>query len=338
MIPHTVEHPYIHFNGTSGYSRHGDTVSLFAERIENLNNAGVTSGNLSLQLWACQSPYTGGSLTGRKLAEFPLGVLRPGHSLAPVNADVPASFPESGDFAIALVIAEWDGEGFNLIHDFHNYPCRDLFLHPRLEGAVGYRCVDDKRLVVDVERIHNPRDPNNMSGTLSLELWALPEPYIAGDFGGHALGAITLGSIAGGTSWQNCAYDMEMVAPPADTYTLVLMLREWTGNSYVTRDHCNFSHRVTFPIAIAATQATETLIADEPLGQVAQPAKSFEQTGEVAHAGPVGNPANEVGPLAPQDIEKTRASRKGESAAAQIPFENLKRFAQRLWEWLREHW
>jgi len=313
-------------------------ISLSADRIDNLNNAGVTSGNLSLQLWARQSPYTGGSLTGWKLAELALGVLRPGHSLAPVNSDVPASFPESGDFAITLVIAEWDGEGFNLIHDFHNYPARDVFLHPRLEGQVGYRCVDDKRLVVDIERIHNPRDPNNICGTLSLELWALPEPYIAGDFRGHALGAITLGSLAGGTSWQNCAYDMDIVAPPADTYVLVLMLREWTGNSYVTRDHCNFNRRVTFPLAIAATQATETLIADEPRGQVAEPAQSSGQTGEVTHAGPVGNSAHEIGPLAPQGTEQTRASRKGNSASAQIPFDNLKRFTQRLWKWLREHW
>jgi len=313
-------------------------VSLFADRIDNRNNADVISGDLSLQLWARPSPYTGGSLTGWKLAEFPLGVLRPGHSLAPVKSDLPASFPESGDFAITLVIAEWDGEGFNLIHDFHNYPYRDVFIHPRLEGQVGYRCVDDKRLVVDVERIHNPRDPNNISGTLSLELWALPEPYIAGDFQGHALGAITLGSLAGGTSWQNCAYDMEIVAPPADTYILVLMLREWTGSSYVTRDHCNFCHRVTFPIAIAATRTTETLIADTPLGQVGQPAQSHEQTGEVAHAGAVGNPAHETGPTASQDIEPTHASRKRESASAKIPFDNLKRFTQRLWTWLKEHW
>ncbi len=338
MTPHTVEHPYIQFNGASGYSWHGDTFSLFADRIDNLNNAGVTSGNLSLQLWACQSPYTGGSLTGWKLAEFPLGVLQPGHFLARVKSDVPASFPESGDFAITLVIAEWDGEGFNLIHDFHNYPYRDAFIHPCLEGLLGYRCVGDKRLVVEVERIHNPRDPNNMSGTLSLELWALPEPYIAGDFRGHALGAVTLGPLAGGTSRQNCAYDMVIVPPPADTYTLVLMLREWIGNSYVTRDHCNFSHRVTFPIAISATQTTETLIADEPFGQVANPAHSFEQTGEPAHVGRVGNPAHDAGPLARQDIEQTRASQKGESVSAQTLFGDLQRFAQRLWDTIKQHW
>jgi hypothetical protein len=48
------------------------------------------------------------------------------HFLAPVRSSVPASLPESGDYAIVLVIAEWDGEWFNHIHDFHNYPDRDV--------------------------------------------------------------------------------------------------------------------------------------------------------------------------------------------------------------------
>jgi hypothetical protein len=338
MTPHTVENPYINFNGTSGYARHEDTISLFADRIDNLNHAGVASGNLCLQLWACQSPYTGGNLTGWKLAELPLGMLRPGHSLTPIKSDVPASLPESGDFAIILVIAEWDGEGFNLIHDFHNYPCRDVFVHPRLEGLVGYRCVDDKRLVVDVERIHNPRDLNNMSGTLSLELWALPEPYSAGDFRGHALGAVTLGPLAGGRGWENCAYDMEIATPPADTYSLVLMLREWNGNSYVTRDHCNFRQRVTFPIAISATQASETLIADEPLGHAGNPVQTAEQVDEATRAERVESPAHELGPLAPKDIDQTRASQIDESVSAQILFGDSKRLARRLWDWLKQHW
>jgi hypothetical protein len=147
---------------------------VLADRIDNVDQASITSGSLALQLWACQAPYNGGNLMGFKLAEFLLGILQPNHFLAPVKSDVPANLPESGDCAMVLVIAEWDGEDVNLIHDFQNYPNRDVFLHPRLDGLVGCHCVDDGRLVVNVERIQNPRDSNNMSGTLSLELWALP--------------------------------------------------------------------------------------------------------------------------------------------------------------------
>ena len=260
MTSHTVENAFIKFTGNSGYSRRGDTVSLYADRIDNLYNSGVTSGSLALQLWACQAPYTGGSLTGRKLAELKLGILEANHFIAPVKSDVPAYFPEQGDYAIVLVIAEWDGEDFNLIHDYQNYPNRDVFLHPRLEGLVGYRGTDDAHLVVDVERIHNPRDPNNLSGTLSLELWALSEPYVVGDFAGYALAGVTLGTLAGGETWQDGSYELEISSPPPGTYTLVLMLREWTGNGYLTRDHSNFRDRVTFPLVIGTQSFPESTV------------------------------------------------------------------------------
>ncbi len=241
MIPHTVEHPYILFNGNSGYTWHADRVSLFADRIDNTADSGASSSDLALQLWACQAPYHGGPLIGWKLAELPLGPLQANHYLAPVDSETRASFPAAGDYSIALVIAEWDGTGFNRIHDYHNYPNRDLFLHPRFDGPVGYRCVGAGRIVVEAGGIHNPRNPDNISGTLALELWALPEPYAGGAFTGHALAAVTLGSLAGGASWQDCVHELELTPPPAGTYTLTLMLREWTGDGYVSRDHVNFA-------------------------------------------------------------------------------------------------
>jgi hypothetical protein len=336
MAPHTIEHPYLLLNGNSGYSRHGDTVSLFADRIDNLNNAGITSGNLALQLWGCQAAYTGGNLTGWKLAEFQPGILQADHFLAPVKSNVPASFPESGDYAIVLVIAEWDGEGFNLIHDFHNYPNRDVFLNPCLDGLMGYRCVDDGRLVVDVGCIHNPRDPNNLSGTLSLELWALPEPYFAGDFEGHALGGVTLGSLAGGANWHDCAYDLEITPPPAGTYTLVLMLREWVGNGYVTRDHTNFRDQVTFPIATTSPRASETEISAAPRAQVANTVQSPEQAGEASVARHIGGPGQEHGTPPPKDSELVRATQQSRHHPARDIFDTLKRFAQRLMDRLKQ--
>ena len=273
MPPHTVENAFIQIKGNSGYSRHGDTVSLFADRIDNLSTSGFTSSSLALQLWACQSPYNGGSLTGCKFAELPLGILKSNHFIAPVRSDVPAYFPESGDYAIVLVIAEWDGEGFNFVHDFQNYPDRDVFFHPRLEGLVGYRLLDHDRLVVDVECIHNPRNPDNTSGTLSLELWALSEPYVTGDFSGHALAGITLGTVRGGERMHNSSYALAISPPSTGSYTLVLMLREWTGSGYITRDHTSFRDPVTFPLVTPALLSSEAVTAysdDEEARNAAQ--------------------------------------------------------------------
>jgi hypothetical protein len=336
MPPHTVEHPYLQLNGNSGYSRHDDTVTLFADRIDNLNSAGITSGDLALQLWACQSPYTGGSLTGRKLAEFLPGVLQANHFLGPLRSSVPAGFPESGDYAIVLVIAEWDGEGFNRIHDFHNYPDRDVFLHPRLDGLLGYRFIDEGRVLVEVGCIHNTRDPNNLSGTLSLELWTLPEPYVAGDFEGHALGGVTLGSLAGGASWHDCTYDLAMTPPSAGTYTLVLMLREWTGNGYVTRDHCNFRVQVTFPVVTSSPPANDIVIEEVILGQATNNAHPPEPAGEpnVARQGVESMPDN--GMLPPANIGAARTTPENRQDAARVTLDNLKSFARNLMDSLKQ--
>ena len=331
MNPSTVEHPHIHISGNSGYSRHGDAVSLFADRIDNTNSANVSSDNLALQLWACQSPYYGGYLAGWKLAEIQLGPLQANHHLPSINSDVLASFPESGDYAIALVIAEWDGEGFNRVHDFHNYPNRDVFLHPRLEGSVGYHFVDERRVVVDVGRIYNPRDLENSSGTLVLELWALPEAYSGGGFEGHALACITLGSLNGGESWQDCAYDLEMTPPPAaGSYTLALMLREWVGNGYVTRDHTNFAYPAVFPIAIPEYETSEMIEVDTGLAQVASSGQSTSQQSAETLVEDVADTGNQAEPSQPMYTQQTSTAVQSEKIPARGELDALKRFAQRL--------
>lgn len=276
MTPHAVEHPVIRFNGRTGYTRHADSVTLFADGIDNLDTSADGSADLALQLWACQTPYDGGNLSGWKLAELPLGNLQPSHCMAPVETQVPASYPESGDFSIAMVLAESDGSGFNRIQDFHNYPYRDAFIHPRFDGTVGYRFLDGNRLAIEAGGIHNPRDPSNISGTLSVELWALAEPYNGGDFQGHALGSVTPGCLAGDDSWRDCSWEIDCTVPKAGTYTLALMLREWTGTGYVTRDHSNFSQPVTFPLAASAPAAAEAVVADEPHGQAANAAPALQ--------------------------------------------------------------
>jgi hypothetical protein len=318
MNPATVEHPYIHINGNSGYSRHGDTVSLFADSIDNANSMNVPSDNLALQLWACQSPYKGGDLAGWKLAEFQLGPLQANHYLPSIKSDVQASFPESGDYAIALVIAEWDGEGFNRIHDFHNYPNRDMFLHPRLEGSVGFHCVDEQRVVIDVGRIYNPRNLDNLSGTLVLELWALPEPYDGGTFEGHALACITLGPLTGGESWQDCVYDLKMDLPSAGRYTLTLMLREWVGNGYVTRDHTNFEYPVTFPIDTLEPETSEILEVDTALAQVASSGQSTDQKSATTLDEDVADTEHLVEPSKPEHTQQASELTEADSAEDQV--------------------
>ncbi len=323
MQPCTLESPSIRISGNSGYSRNGETVTLFVDRIDNVNNGTASSDELALQLWACQIPYYGGPLTDSKIAEYPLGTLQPNHYLASVKSDLPASFPESGDYAMTMVIAEWDGEGFNRIHDYHNYPCRDVFLHPGLDGPVEFQLADTQRIVVNVGRIHNPRAPNNISGTLSLELWALHEPYAGGYFSGHPLAAVTLGSLAGGESWQDCTYELEIAPPATGTYSLTLMLREWANNGYLTRDHFNLADTVTFPLASASTHASETTIANTALDQVSSPPKPREQESRITATEQAGDHERDTSTQVMKDIEEeTRTT--GVSESLSLPNENNK--------------
>ncbi len=318
MPPHSVANAFIQISGNSGYSRHGDTVSLYAERIDNLSNAGITSGSLALQLWACQEPYNGGNLAGWKLAELKLGILEANHFIVPVKSDLPAFFPEHGDYAIVMVISEWDGEDFNLIHDFQNYPYRDAFLHPRLEGLVSFRSNADGRFVVDVEQIYNPRDPDNVSGTLSLELWALSEPYVMGDFHGHAVAGITLGTLPGEASWTSCLYDLEISPPPPGSYALVLMLREWTGNGYVTRDHFNFNDRVTFPLAIPPLTDDGITNSNAAPGATQKPVQSQDAVTISDNESPL-----------PTGAEQAATARETANNSVSVPIAGFRSFAQR---------
>jgi hypothetical protein len=330
MPPHTVDHPYIRIVGNSEYSRQGDIVSLYVDRIDNQNEQGITSGDLALQLWACQAPFFGGPLAGWKIAEHLLGTLQPNHSMAPVKSDVPADLPEYGDYAIAMVVSEWDGEGYNRIHDVHNYPNRDLFLHPRLKGAVGYHSVDARRLFVEIEQVENPRDPVNLSGTLTLELWALPEPYAGGAFAGHALAAVTLGSLPGGESWQYCSYVLEMNPPPPGSYALVLMLREWVGNGYHTRDFTNLTEEVTLPIVIAAPGTSEAVNDDVSQDRETSLEKTTEPATGTAVADVAARTAHEAESDVKKGIEEVSAPRKSQHAFVQVMLVNLKRFLHRM--------
>lgn len=109
-----------------------------------------------------------------------------------------------------------------------------------LSASCGYT-VDGERVVIDISEIRNNRPIGDLSGTLSLELWALPRPYTGGDFSGVPLAGTRIGEILGQHLIPHCRYDLVFQAPPPGEWHMVLMLREWTAAGYVTRDHVQFA-------------------------------------------------------------------------------------------------
>jgi hypothetical protein len=108
-----------------------------------------------------------------------------------------------------------------------------------LTGPCGY-AIENDRIVITIAEIANRRDLGNLSGTLAIELWALGQPYSGGDFTGTPLCGTSIGELRGQHVLTNCRYDLTFQAPPPGTWSLALMLREWTAAGYLTRDYVSF--------------------------------------------------------------------------------------------------
>jgi hypothetical protein len=109
-----------------------------------------------------------------------------------------------------------------------------------LVGASGFDA-SEGRVLITIDQIANNRPTVNVSGTLAVELWALPQPYAGGDFQGHAVAGTMIGELSGQHYLSNCRYDLLFNEPPVGRWHMTLMLREWTELGFVTRDYVNFT-------------------------------------------------------------------------------------------------
>ncbi|MDD5321941.1 MAG: helix-hairpin-helix domain-containing protein [Methylococcales bacterium] len=109
-----------------------------------------------------------------------------------------------------------------------------------LVGDCGYEIQNDQ-VIINISEIANYRELENISGTLSIELWALDKPYTGDEFNGLALAGTPIGELFGQHSLNNCLYNLNFQEPSAGTWYLTLMLREWTETGYFTRDYVNFA-------------------------------------------------------------------------------------------------
>ena len=309
MISNTTNtSPAVSLGTTYGYAFDGDQVDLNAE-VHVYDPATA----VSLQLWASPSPYAGEAQPGVKIAEVPVsGVNGAGYVNATTAAILPAGI---GDHAMLLVLAGPDGAPL----DFANFPRRESFLLPRLGGELGYR-IEGDRLHLFAGVIGDPRVAGTVSGSLRLELWALPAAYEGGEFDGQALGAAEVGQIFGESTLVGCHYDVPLTLPPIGTWQLVLMLREWSGQAYLTRDYTNFLHPVSFPMLAdtgevdAAANLEECRVPSEDGAHAA-----VQQCTGVAPATEV-KPASEVKPAAEvKPVAATVAAPVAKAPAAKAP-------------------
>lgn len=229
-----------------GYAFEGDTVRLNAT-LDVLDPARVADGRWLLQLWASAAPFDGGKLVGTKVAEIALENLSQAETSAQIEDSAFARIPAGCEERyMTLALAHGGDNGCATIHDYATYPLPQRFALPRFVGRDSLR-LGDGVVDVAVEVVDNPRAADNLSGTLSLQVWALREAYNGGDFEGIALAGVEIGQLAGGVQRSDIHFSADVQALPQGTWHLVLMLREWTGVGYMTRDLRNFPepHAVT---------------------------------------------------------------------------------------------
>lgn len=125
FAPASAKASNVRFVGTAGYSYVGNLADLTASKVQNFDFFGY-SGTLHLELWALPAPYSGGTFTGYKLAEYTLGQLTAGFYYYNIDSG-PILFapPPDGTWNFVLMLTEYTFAPYNngySTEDWTNFP------------------------------------------------------------------------------------------------------------------------------------------------------------------------------------------------------------------------
>ncbi len=252
-----------------GYQFVGDFVRINAEI--HFSDSDLLAGQpWALQLWANAANASDLTASGIKVAEL---AITPQNGPLLVNGDCLARLPAGcGEQSLGLALVTWGSDGLPEVRDLAAYAQAECFSQPGLNGKVSCDW-SDAGIELRIDAIGNPRTPENLSGTLALEVWALDTPYAGGSWQGVPVAAFVLGTLAGGEQWLDCSYRAAAIRP-GKAACLTVMLREWTAEGYLTRDFRNLP---------AAEPVVSDAIAAEPVVEAA-PEVAAEVVQEVTPA------------------------------------------------------
>jgi DNA uptake protein ComE-like DNA-binding protein len=280
-----------------GYRFEGDEAVLHAQIIARDGFVAATP-ELTLQLWACETPYGGGPLAGEVIAEAPVMAGADVHELRtflrPPLAD--------RDYAMVLVLAD---AARPQVEDYANYQAPQRFFMPRFSGEVGLVTGVGHDLTLVVGGISNPRSSENISGSLSLQVWATALPYAGGPLTGIRLASVSLGQLQGQAAFDAQTFSLSAEAVAQGLPGRAVVLVEWTQTGELIRDFRALgdvqSEAIAAPVAVAAA---EPIVAVEPVAvavaepvAVAKPAPVTQVAADtkqaaVAEPAPVAEPSS----------------------------------------------
>ncbi|MCP4344192.1 MAG: hypothetical protein GY795_01530 [Desulfobacterales bacterium] len=110
----------IEMNDSVSYRIKENLLTLYTKSI--VNNQNNSSGNLFLKLWATDTEYTGGKITGYVLGTAEIGRLRGGDSFQNIETAVPYSEPPLGEYFLTITLTEQNELGETIVDymAFHN--------------------------------------------------------------------------------------------------------------------------------------------------------------------------------------------------------------------------
>jgi hypothetical protein len=225
-----------------GYRIDGEHVLVNAELLIPPHRSG---GAWTLELWATDRPHQEEQpLTGHRIAQVALELptpIGPGPHVHQVDTRAVARLPRHGRaYAMVLALMEHRPGGQTSVHAFANYPETQAFSAPHFAGKVGYT-LQGAEVVLEAEGIFNPRTSANLSGTLSLELWAFPEAEVPTGEDGVRLASVELGRIGGQSQVGAIERRVAFAEPLEGRFGLALVLCEWTvAHGNVARDRRDF--------------------------------------------------------------------------------------------------
>ena len=103
-----------------GYEIQNNRVVINISEIASHRELANTSGTLSIELWALNTPYTGADFNGIALASTCIGELFGQYSLSDCLYDLNFQDPTAGTWFLTLMLREWDESGY-VTRDYVNF-------------------------------------------------------------------------------------------------------------------------------------------------------------------------------------------------------------------------
>jgi hypothetical protein len=244
--------------GPVSWRASGSTITIAAAKVSNGSQT-RTSGTLKLAVYATASPYAGGSISGYNMGELVLGQLSPNYSYSNISRAVAYRQPPSGTWYSTMLLLEYNGGGYSIV-DYIAFPSSfQIGTQPPPPGGGtnppptqppagtsdlrfgGWRASwSGTSLSMTVNNVAN-YSYTRPSGTLSLELWALPRPYNGAAQSGYKMGSFSVAGLPARQQYTSLVRTVPLNRPSAGSYYGVMILREGSAIRYYNNSSAPFT-------------------------------------------------------------------------------------------------